>query len=268
MPLEGAPTDYLIISVVAFLVSGVTLFSGFGLSTVLMPIFALFFPVPVAIAATAVVHLANNGFKLALVGRRADWQVVRRFSAPAALAAIAGASLLSIFASLPTLGAYRLGGREFEVTAVKAVIGALIIGFGWLEASRRIERVAFPARYLVLGGLLSGFFGGLSGNQGAFRSAFLVKAGLDKQAFVGTGVVSAVIVDTVRLLVYGLSFFTQRVLELPGQIIGVTAAAIGFAFLGAYVGTRVLEQVTLRAVRVAVATMLMLVGAGLLTGLL
>jgi uncharacterized membrane protein YfcA len=48
----------------------------------------------------------------------------------------------------------------------------------------------------------------------------------------------------------------------------VTAAAIGFAFLGAYVGTRVLEQVTLRAVRVAVATMLMLVGAGLLTGLL
>ena len=259
--------DYVVISVVAFVMSGVTLFSGFGLGTVLMPTFALFFPVPIAIAATAVVHLANNGFKLALVGRRANWTVVRRFSVPAAIAAVAGASLLSLFASLPTLGVYRLGGREFQVTAVKAVIGALIVVFAWLEASRRLERVAVPAQYLVLGGALSGFFGGLSGNQGAFRSAFLIKAGLDKQAFVGTGVVSAVIVDTVRLLVYGLSFWTQRFLELPGEIMGVMAAAMGSAFLGAYIGARMLEQVTLHVVQVSIATMLMLVGVGLLTGL-
>jgi hypothetical protein len=259
--------ELLVISVVAFVTSGVTLFSGFGLGTVLMPTFALFFPVPIAIAATAVVHLANNAFKLVLVGRHANWIVVGRFGAPAAVAALAGASVLSLFASLPTLGTYRLGGRQFHVTVVKAVIGVLIIVFAWLEVSRRFERFTVSARHLVLGGVLSGFFGGLSGNQGAFRSAFLIQAGLGKQAFVGTNVVSAVIVDTVRLVVYGLSFFTQRVLELPGDIMGVVAAAIGCAFLGAWVGTRVLEQVTLRAVRVAVATMLILVGISLLTGL-
>src|SRR5918996_2912477 len=259
--------DYVVIAVVAFVVSGVTLFSGFGLGTVLMPTFALFFPVPVAMAATAVVHLANNAFKPALVGRRADWTVARRFSVPAAVAAIAGAGLLSLFAGLPVLGAYRLGGREFQVTTVKLVIGALIIGFAWLEVSRRMERVAFPPRYLVLGGLLSGFFGGLSGNQGAFRSAFLIKTGLDKQAFVGTGVVSAVIVDVARLPVYGFSFFGSGVLEFQQEVMGVMAAAIGCAFLGAYVGARLLEQVTLRAVRIAVATMLLLVGVALLTGL-
>lgn len=44
---------YLAIGLTAFLVSGLTLFSGFGLGTVLMPAFALFFPLPVAIAATA-----------------------------------------------------------------------------------------------------------------------------------------------------------------------------------------------------------------------
>lgn len=262
------PVTYLVISLVAFLMSGVTLFSGFGLGTVLTPTFALFFPVPVAIAATAVVHLANNGFKLILVGRYADWRVVGRFSAPAAIAAIGGAGLLSLVASLPTLGSDRLGGRAFQVTAVKVVIGALIVVFGWLEASRRFERLTFPPRYLVLGGLLSGFFGGLSGNQGAFRSAFLLQAGLDKQAFVGTSAVSSVIVDTVRLLIYGWSFFTQRLVEIPGEITGVVVAAIGSAFLGAWVGARVLEQVTLRVVRVAVTTMLIVVGAGLLTGLL
>jgi len=52
--------DYVFIALVAVVVAALTLFSGFGLGTVLMPAFALFFPVPVA--ATAVVHLANNLF--------------------------------------------------------------------------------------------------------------------------------------------------------------------------------------------------------------
>jgi hypothetical protein len=259
--------DYLVVSVVAFVTSGVTLFSGFGLGTVLMPAFALFFSVPVAVAATAVVHLANNGFKLVLVGRQADWRVVRRFSAPAAIAAIAGAYLLSLLAGVPALGTYHLGGRQFQVTTVKAVIGAVIIVFAWFEASRRFERVTVPERYLALGGAVSGFFGGLSGHQGAVRAVFLLKVGLDKQAFVGTSVVSAVVVDTVRLLVYGLTLSTRRVHELPDQILGVIAAAGGSAFLGAYIGTRVLHHVTLRVVQMAVATMLIVVGLGLVIGL-
>ena len=121
--------DYLLICVTAVLVSGVTLFSGFGLGTVLMPVFALFFPVPVAIAATAVVHLANNLFKAVLIGRRTDWAVVLRFGIPAAIAAIAGASLLTAFAGLPAMATYSLNGQSHEVTIVKAVIGLLIVVF-------------------------------------------------------------------------------------------------------------------------------------------
>jgi uncharacterized membrane protein YfcA len=48
----------------------------------------------------------------------------------------------------------------------------------------------------------------------------------------------------------------------------VVVAAMGAAFLGAYLGARVLEHVTLRAVRVTVATMLLVVGLGLVTGLI
>jgi len=83
---------YAVVCVVAFVVSALTLFSGFGLGTLLMPAFAVFFPAPVALAATAVVHLANNLFKLALVGRRADGGVVARFALPAVPAAMAGAA--------------------------------------------------------------------------------------------------------------------------------------------------------------------------------
>ena len=52
--------EYVVIVIVALCVSMLTLFSGFGLGTLLMPALAIFFPVPVAIAATAIVHLANK----------------------------------------------------------------------------------------------------------------------------------------------------------------------------------------------------------------
>ena len=118
--------DYALITLISLVVSGLTLFSGFGLGTLLMPAFALFFPVPTAIAATAVVHLANNLFKLALLGKQADWHVVARFSLPAALAALIGAAALVGFAELPALTHYELLGRTFEITPVKLVVGSLI----------------------------------------------------------------------------------------------------------------------------------------------
>ncbi len=146
--------EYLTICLVALIASGLTLFSGFGLGTVLMPAFALFFPLPVAIAATAVVHLANNLFKLALVGRNANWGVVWRFGLPAALAAIAGASLLALFASLPAIARYALAGQLHEITPIKAAIGILIAGFALLELSPRFAKLSFPPRWLPVGGLL------------------------------------------------------------------------------------------------------------------
>lgn len=259
---------YVVICFAAFLVSVLTLFSGFGLGTVLMPAFALFFPVPVAIAATAIVHLANNLFKVALVGRHADRRVLMRFAVPAALAALGGAGLLTLVADLPAWATWRFAGAEHQITPVKAVIGGIIVVFATLELSPAFARVALPPRYLTLGGLLSGFFGGLSGNQGAFRAAFLIKAGLAKEAFVGTGVVAAVIVDVVRLAVYGLAFVTSPMAVLDGPAAGVVVAAMLSAFLGAWLGARLMTKVTLRSIQIAVAAFLMLVGAGLATGLL
>ena len=56
--------EYLIICVVCLVTSALTLFSGFGLGTLLLPAFALFFPVDVAVGLTAIVHFLNNLFKL------------------------------------------------------------------------------------------------------------------------------------------------------------------------------------------------------------
>lgn len=258
--------ELVFVMIVALVASGLTLFSGFGLGTILMPAFALVMPVEVAIAATAVVHLANNLFKLVLVGRQADWGVLLRFAAPAAVAAILGASLLTQLADLPMIASYSAFGRVHQIEALPLAIGTLIVVFAVLELAPSFARLALPQHFLPLGGAISGFFGGLSGNQGAFRTAFLIKAGLSKQAFIATGVVAAVVVDVTRLGVYGLSHVASNFAALTPDIWQVVGVATVFAFLGAFIGSRVLRKVTLRTVQIVVAIAMMLLGIGLAAG--
>jgi len=112
-----------------------------------MSAFALFLPtVPVAVAATAVVHLANNLFKLALVGRKADWTVVVRFALPAAVGAIVGATLLGLLADVPPLLSYSLGGETRVVTPVKLTVAVLMMGFALFELLPRFRRLSFDRR--------------------------------------------------------------------------------------------------------------------------
>lgn len=252
------------IPIAAFVASGLTLFSGFGLGTLLMPVAALFFPVDVAIAMTAVVHLANNAFKGILLGRRAHLGVVLRFGLPAVAAALAGALLLGQISNASALVEYEAFGRPLTITALRLVVGLLILLFVALESSPRFARAAVDAKWLPLGGVISGFFGGLSGHQGAFRSMFLLKAGLDKQQFVATGVLVAIGVDLARSAIYGWNFMESKS-EIEWPLVGAASLA---AFLGAYLGAKVLEKVTLEVVRRIVSTLLVLIALGLVLGLL
>ena len=194
---------YLVTCLAAFFASGLTLFSGFGLGTLLLPVFALFFPISLAIGLTAIVHFLNNLFKLLLVGRHADRGTVWRFGLPALGGAWLGAWLLVRLAESPPLTAYMLFGMRHAIIPVKVVVAVLMIGFAFFEMLPRFQQLALDTRYLPLGGMLSGFFGGLSGHQGALRSAFLIRSGLSKEQFIGTGVLIACLVDATRLAVYG-----------------------------------------------------------------
>ena len=254
--------EIIIVSLASLGAATLTFFSGFGLGTLLMPVVAIFFPLEIAIAITAVVHLANNLFKLALVGKHAVGSILISFGIPAILFAFLGAFLLNWLAVIPTLTSYQFGDRELAVTPVKLTIGLLILLFLFLEMSPVLSRITIKSSHLPLGGMISGFFGGLSGHQGAFRSMFLIKAGLDKTQFIATGVTLAVMVDVSRLLIYGSSLAGQ---SLGGQWALITAACIA-AFLGSYLGNRLLTRLTFKSVQVVVSVLLAVVAVGLISG--
>ncbi len=255
---------YLIICLAAFLASGLTLFSGFGLGTVLLPVMALFFPVDLAIALTAVVHALNNLFKFWLLGRHANKAVVVRFGIPAILAALLGAGVLLWLTELQPLFTYQVWGREAQVMPVKLVVAGLIAVFALVEWAPPWASLSLPPRYLPVGGVLSGFFGGLSGHQGALRSAFLLKAGLTKECFIATGVVISLLVDIPRIIIYGVSLPN---LYLGGNLL-LPGAAVLAAFIGAWLGSRFLIKITRRRFQSLVALMLLAIAAGLASGLI
>ena len=258
--------DFALVLVVSALASTLTMFSGFGLGTLLLPVFALFLPVELAVAATALVHGANNVLKAALLGRLADRGLVVRFGLPAILAAFAGVYVLKLLSGMPALATYPLFGTTAVVTPLKLTMAALMAGFAVVELHPRFRHLQIDRRYLPLGGVLSGFFGGLSGHQGALRSAFLAKVGISPQAFVGTNAVIGLLVDLVRISAYAAILFEARLAQLArsreGALILVGALA---AFAGVLVGKRALHAITILTVQRMTGALLVLIA--LLLGL-
>ncbi len=235
-------------------------FTGFGLGTLLLPVFALFMPVPEAVALTALVHVANSFLKLGLTARHVEWRIVWVFGVPAVFAALAGAWLLLRVSGAEPLFTYTFAGRTFAVTPVKLLVGVLLAVFALAEASPAQRRVTFAPRWLAIGGAMSGFFGGLSGMQGALRSAFLVRAGLSKESFVATGAALACLVDLSRLGVYA-PVLREASLNRPALGVALVAAASG-----AIAGSLLLTKIPLAVVERLVAGFLFAAAIALMTG--
>ncbi|HMQ07365.1 MAG TPA: sulfite exporter TauE/SafE family protein [Saprospiraceae bacterium] len=256
--------EIIIISLAAFIVAILTFFSGFGLGTILTPVFMIFFPVDLAIGLTGIVHFFNNVFKLILVGRNADKTVLLRFGIPAVIAAIIGSWLLLNIPDAKPLFSYELFGNTFDVFPVKFIISILLIIFASIDLIPYFNTLQFGKDKLPIGGALSGFFGGLSGNQGALRSAFLIKAGLSKEAFIGTAVLVSTFVDFTRLSVYATRFTKAGLDKNLTLVICATLAGIA----GAFIGNKLLKKVTLQFLQVTVAIMLIIISIALGAGLI
>lgn len=256
--------DITIISIIAFVVSILTFFSGFGLGTILTPVFMVFFPVDLAIALTGVVHFFNNIFKLLLVGKHANKEVFIYFGVPAVFAAFVGSWLLLQITDLPPLFTYSVFQKSIAVYPVKFMVSILLLIFATIDLMPYFNNLHFGKDKLPIGGVLSGFFGGLSGNQGALRSAFLIKAGLSKQAFVGTAVVVSTCVDFTRLGMYATRFYAVDLSSYALHIVCATLAAIA----GAFLGNKLLKKVTIRFLQVTVAVMLIILSLALGLGLI
>lgn len=246
--------DFLI-PAVAFFASLLTFFSGFGLGTIMVPVFLLFFPVELAIALSGIIHLLNNMFKITLIWSYIDRKVLLRFGTAALFAAFLGALLLSILSETDGPVNYVLAGYQGHTTYLNITIGVMLFIFALVELIPGVKLMNVSDNKLILGGLLSGFAGGLSGHQGALRTIFLVKAGLSAEAFIATGISIALIVDLTRIPIYFSTMDPQSISENASLLISATLSA----FIGAVIGRRLLKKVKISALQTLVGVLILVV---------
>lgn len=247
------------IAIVCLLGAFATFFSGFGLGTILLPVFSLYFPIELAILATALVHFANNIFKMSLMAKHLDFSLFKRFGITAFIGALIGASVLTWVEQAGFMYASPIWEGK-SVTYVSFFVGILMLFFVVFEW----KSIRFPFSnspyFLPVGGLLSGFFGGFSGHQGALRSAFLSKITLDKQLFVATSALISLLIDVSRITIYSGSTEWGQ-LNARYLVIGGLSA-----FAGSLLGKRYLNKVSYVFIKWMVGLFLTLMGLLILTG--
>lgn len=261
--------EYFIIGIISCLTALLTFFSGFGLGTILMPVFAIFFPLEIAITLTAIVHFLNNLFKINLIWKNINTKILFLFAFPAAVTALLGAITLKYLSSDIIIYSYHIGCVEKRISLLKLIISILLIFFAYVEISNKLKRFSFAKKYIPFGGALSGFFGGLSGHQGALRSLFLLRADLSKNSFIATSIASAVLIDISRLTVYGASFFTKHFVSVnDNKVLYFIAIACSSAFIGSYFGKKILRKITMvfiqKIIGVMIITLAILMASGLI----
>ena len=249
---------YLVPALVAFVASMLTFFSGFGLGTLLTPVFALFFPIDVAIASTALVHFTNNIFKFAITAKHINKRVLLEFGLPSFFAASGGAFALFFLAERDELYSYQIAHHSFQITWMKCAIGVMIILFSVLE---NLKSKSIEQKSLFFGGLLSGFCGGLSGNQGAVRSMFLNSIQLTKESYIATGVAIACFTDIARMSVY------YKTLQFANTNLTLIATASAAAIVGALIGKKLLSKTTDAFINKFVQLFLIIMGVCMILGL-
>ena len=172
--------------VITILAAALTVPAGFGLATMLTPVVLLWLPPHEAVAAVAIIHGAHNAWKLKLLRANVDFTAVKRYGWALVIGAIIGAVLHSHIPSDPLL----------------LVVGIALIILPILSVTERWTNIRLPDSEDRIGGFGSGFFGGLTGHQGALRAMFLQKRLPDKVAYAATASILALAVDLTRIPIY------------------------------------------------------------------
>jgi uncharacterized membrane protein YfcA len=233
-------------------IAGVSLFAGaaaavtgFGIGSLLTPLLALELGGVTAVAAVVVPHAIATALRAWRLRRAIDWALLRRFGLLSAAGGLLGALLFA-----------RLGGATvLRVLGALLVLTSVSVLSGWAERARLRGGIVWPL------GFLSGFFGGIAGNQGGLRAAALLGFGLSPAAFVATSTATGLLVDAARAPLY----LWRSGGAVAAAWLPVTVASIGVV-IGTIAGERLLVGLSVARFRQLVALVVGALGIWLLTG--
>jgi len=217
--------------------------TGFGISTVMIPVILFFYPLPTALLFVGIIHFAGDIWKVLFFKHGIRWNLILSFGIPGIIASYLGASLVL---SVPGL-------------LMKRILAVFLLAYVVFLFIKKEWRVPQRISTGVMGGSLYGFSAGIFGIGGAVRSAFLTTYNLPKEVYIFTAGAIALFVDITRIAKYisGGSFIQTSLLIL-------LAICIPISFLGAYIAKKLVNKIPQNKFRTIIALFIGLMAVKLL----
>lgn len=235
--------EIFLLCLLTLLASGIGTATGFGLSTILIPVMVLFAPMPVVLLFVGIIHLFGDLWKVMLFKKGFDWKLIIGFGLAGIAASFLGASF----------------SLKVQVLPLKRILGGfmvLYVAFLFLKRDWALPKNNGTA---VCGGLLSGLFAGFFGVGGAVRGAFLTAFDLPKAVYVFTSGLIALFIDVTRITRY-----VWGGTRLESSLLITLLFCIPVSFAGAYIAKKFLDRLPQTFFRNFIGIVLALVGLKLL----
>lgn len=231
--------DIVSIGLLTVISSGIGTLTGFGTSTIMIPVLLLFFPLPQTLLIVGIIHWFGDIWKLILFRSGIRWKLILTFGVAGIATSYLGASIV------------------FEVPegALQQILGGFLLGyvlFIFLQPKFKVPQSSATA---VTGGALSGFFAGIFGVGGAVRTAFLAAFDLPKAVFISTTGAIALFIDSTRVATY-----LMHNVSLERELVWGFVLFVPASFLGASLGKKVVERIPQEKFRAVVAIFVFLAG--------
>lgn len=235
--------EILYIAALTVLAAGVGTLTGFGTSTIMVPVLLLWLPLPQTLLLVGVIHWFGNVWKMSMFRQGLNWRLIMLFGLPGVVMTFIGARLIF---SVPE-------------ELLSRILGAFLIGYVVFLLIKPRFKLSQRNTTAVVGGGLSGFLAGIFGVGGAVRGAFLSMFDLKKSVYIATAGAIGLAVDSVRLTTY----FSQGTRLEPEMLLGLLAF-IPASLLGAWLAKSVVKRIPQSSFRAVVAIFLLIAGLKLL----
>jgi uncharacterized membrane protein YfcA len=234
----------ILVAVASAAAGAIASVAGFGIGSILTPVFNVQFDIGLAVAAVSIPHAVATAVRFWRLRGETNRRVLRTFGVMSAAGGLAGA-LLQQRATSP---------------ALTLVFAALLVFVGIAGLTGLADRLRFGRMTGWIAGAVSGFLGGLVGNQGGIRSGALLGYDMPPATFVATATAIALIVDAARLPVYVVAD-GDRLMKLAPLIALATAGTVA----GTVAGEPILRRVAPHLFRRLVAALVLVLGAYMLS---
>lgn len=222
-----------------FISGAVGTMTGFGTSTIMVPVLSLFLPLPQTLLFVGVIHWFGDIWKMIFFKKGFNKKLILLFGIPGII--------FSFFAAkLPVTVSESLLQRLLGLFLI------LYVAFLFFKPDWKMKP---SSKNAVVGGSLSGFFSGVFGVGGAIRSTFLTAFNLEKSVFLFTSGAIGLLIDSSRLSQYLLSN-----VRLNSDLLITLILCIPISLFGAYIAKKLVDTIPQKTFRLVIAIGLLLVG--------